>query len=120
MSDAAKFFQAIQAGDENTVNTLLEAEPGLAGAKNEQGLSAVLAAVYTGRNEIRDLLLARGAPLELHEAAAAGRLEKVRQFVDATRRWRRAIRRTDFRCSRWRRFSGTGKLRSICCGMGRT
>jgi uncharacterized protein len=83
MSDAAKFFQAIQAGDENAVKALLEAEPGLAGAKNEQGLSAVLAAVYTGRNEIRDLLLARGAPLELHEAAAAGQLEKVKQFVDA-------------------------------------
>jgi ankyrin repeat protein len=82
MSDTAKFFQAIQAGDENTLKALLEAEPGLAGAKNEQGLSAVLAAVYTGRDVIRDLLLARGAVLELHEAAAAGQLERVKQIVE--------------------------------------
>ena len=83
MSNIEKFFQAIQAGDESTVKALLDAEPGLAGTKNGQGLSAVLAAVYTGRNAIRDLLLARGMPLELHEAAAAGHLARVKQIVDA-------------------------------------
>jgi ankyrin repeat protein len=42
----------------------------------------VLLAVYTGRKEIRDLLLARGVALELHEAAAAGQLARVKQIVD--------------------------------------
>jgi uncharacterized protein len=83
MSNAAQFFQAIQAGDENTVKALLDAEPALAGAKNERGQSAVLAAVYNGRNAIRDLLLSRGVSLELYEAAAAGQLEKVKQIVGA-------------------------------------
>jgi uncharacterized protein len=83
MSNAAQFFQAIQAGDENTVKALLDAEPALAGAKNERGQSGVLAAVYNGRNAIRDLLLSRGVSLELHEATAAGQLEKVKQIVDA-------------------------------------
>ncbi|HVS74903.1 MAG TPA: ankyrin repeat domain-containing protein [Candidatus Acidoferrales bacterium] len=81
MSNAAQFFQAIHAGDENTVKALLDAEPALAGAKNERGQSAVLAGVYSGRNAIRDLLLSRGVSLELHEAAAAGQLEKVKQIV---------------------------------------
>jgi ankyrin repeat protein len=83
MSNVEKFFQAIQAGDESSVKALLDAEPALAGAKNGQGLSAVLAAVYRSRDAIRDLLLARGVPLELHEAAAAGQLERVKQIVGA-------------------------------------
>jgi uncharacterized protein len=83
ISTEAQFFQAIQAGDENTVKALLDAEPALAGAKNDRGQSAVLAAVYSGRNAIRDSLLSRGVSLELHEAAAAGQLEKVKQIVGA-------------------------------------
>ncbi len=39
-------------------------------------------AVYSGRKEIRDLFLARGVTLELHEAAAAGQLERVKQIVE--------------------------------------
>ncbi len=39
-------------------------------------------ACYTGRKEIRDLLLQNGARLELHEAAAAGQLERVKGFVE--------------------------------------
>ena len=82
MSDTTEFFQAIQSGDENKVKALLDADPSLATAKNERGQSAILAAVYSGRNAIRDLLLARGVVLELHEAAAAGQLERVKQFVE--------------------------------------
>src|SRR5258708_37952109 len=39
-------------------------------------------AAYTDKKEIRDLLLARGVALELHEAAAAGQLARVKQIVD--------------------------------------
>jgi uncharacterized protein len=64
------------------VKTMLNAKPSLASAKNEQGQSPVLAAVYSGRSEIRDALIARGAHLEFHEAVAAGQLESVEHFVD--------------------------------------
>ena len=82
MSNSAQFFQAIQTGDEKTVKALLDAEPALAGAKNERGQSAVLTAVYHRRSAICDLLLARRVSLELHEAAAVGRLERVRELVE--------------------------------------
>jgi len=82
VSDIAAFFQAVQSGNASKVEALLAADASLAGAKNEKGQSAVLLAVYTGRKEIRDLLLARGVALELHEAAAAGQLARVRQIVD--------------------------------------
>jgi ankyrin repeat protein len=39
-------------------------------------------ACYQGRKEIRDLLIEKGATLELHEAAAAGNLLRVKEIVD--------------------------------------
>ena len=83
MGKSQEFFAAIQKGDTSTVKALLDTEPSLAGAKNEQGQSAVLTSIYNRRNEIRDLLLARGVTLELHEAAAAGKLERVKEIVGA-------------------------------------
>jgi ankyrin repeat protein len=83
MDKAREFFSAIRTGDLVTVRTMLDAEPGLATAKNEQGQSPVLAAVYNGRNDIRDALIARGVALEFHEAAAAGQLERVKQLVES-------------------------------------
>jgi uncharacterized protein len=82
MDKATELFAAIRAGDAAAVGALLDAQPGLAAVKNEQGQSPVLAAAYSGRTEIRDLLIARGAPLEFHEAAAAGQLDRVKQLVE--------------------------------------
>jgi uncharacterized protein len=78
----AEFFEAIRAGNSATVSALLEADASLAFAKNDFGVSAVLMSVYTGRREIRDLLLSRGAALQLHEAVAVGNVDRVKQFVE--------------------------------------
>ena len=82
MSGETELFEAIRAGDAAKVTALLDAQPSLLEAKNAQGQSGVLAACYTGRREIRDLLIARGAKLELHEAAAAGQLARVKELVE--------------------------------------
>jgi len=81
VSDTAAFFDAIRSGDLSQVKSLLDRNPSLSSSKNESGASAVLMSIYTGRHEIRELLLAHGATLELPEAAAAGNLGGVRQFV---------------------------------------
>jgi ankyrin repeat protein len=82
VSHAEVFFHAIRGGDIAAVQRMLAAEPDLARAKSDQGVSPLLTAIYSGRNEIRDLLLSLGTPLDLHEAAATGSLERVRQFID--------------------------------------
>ncbi len=82
-SPTTEFFDAIRSGDLGRVHFLLDSDPSFASAKNDSGLSAVLSAVYSGRAEIRDLLLARGAHLELQDAAAVGRLERVKEIVEA-------------------------------------
>jgi ankyrin repeat protein len=80
---SSELFAAVRSGDSAAVARLIDADPALLQSKNEQGVSAVLMACYTGRKEIRDLLIARGAPLQLHEAAAAGHLPRVRELVEA-------------------------------------
>jgi len=82
MSDQKPLFDAIRAGDLAAVKSLVGADASLASAKNDSGVSAVLTAVYMGRNEIRDFLLANGAALELPEAAALGNLARVRELVE--------------------------------------
>lgn len=82
VSDTKAFFEAIRSGDLPQVKALLDTNPSLSSSKNDSGASALLMSIYTGRHEIRELLLTRGATPELHDAAAAGNLERVKQFVD--------------------------------------
>jgi uncharacterized protein len=78
----AEFFEAIRAGNVSAVDSHLRSDPSFASAKNDSGVSAVLMSVYAGRPEIRDLLLASAPALEVHDAAAAGNLERAKQFVE--------------------------------------
>jgi uncharacterized protein len=82
MSSAAKFFQVIQARDTAAVKRMLSAEPELVSARNEKGQSALLLTAYSGNKELCDVLQAQGIPLELHEAAALGRLDRVKQLIE--------------------------------------
>lgn len=77
-----EFLEAVCAGEIEKVKVLVAAEPGLVNTKNEQSQSAVLLAVYNGRKEIRDFLIASGATLALHEAAATGQLAGVKELVE--------------------------------------
>ncbi len=72
-----EFFEAIQSGNAARVGELLAAQPALAAARSDTGVSAIMLAMYYGRQAIRDLLLAAGAELDIWEAAAAGRTERV-------------------------------------------
>jgi uncharacterized protein len=82
MSSTADLFASVRAGDTASVAGLVELEPSLLQARNDQGISVVLMACYKGRKEIRDLLMEKGAALELHEAAAAGQLSRAKELVE--------------------------------------
>jgi len=79
----AELFAAIKSGDMATVERVLERDRGLVDARDEDGLSPVLAALYHGRNEIATAVLRRGPKLTVFEAAAAGDLARVRELVGA-------------------------------------
>ena len=82
MSDQKAFFEAIRTGDLAAVKSFVAADASLASARNDSGVSGVLTAVYMGRGEIRDFLIANCAVLELPEAAAVGNLSRVRELIE--------------------------------------
>jgi len=60
---------------------MVSAEPTLIDARSRTGESAILTAVYHRQKEIVNLLVARGAPLDLFEASAAGEIERVERLL---------------------------------------
>ena len=73
---SAPFLKLIQTGATAEVADAVLADPGLASARDPNGVSMLLWSVYCGQTLIRDFLLSRlasnGLPLEVFEAAAVG------------------------------------------------
>lgn len=82
METTPTFIEAVKAGDLETIEHMLDGDPALASARTPGGVSAVLVAVYYGKSAVADLLIARGASLDVFEAAATGRVERVRAWLD--------------------------------------
>jgi len=74
---SAKFFKAIQAGDREKVESLLRKTPNLILARDKKKLSPLMIAMYHHEFEIAELLLDRMVVLNLHEAAATGRMKHI-------------------------------------------
>jgi ankyrin repeat protein len=81
-----EFFKAVTQGETAKVKELLKADPQLAAAKNEKGMSAVLLATYYRKPEVVAVLLATGVELNIFEASATGQTARVRALLkqDAT------------------------------------
>jgi uncharacterized protein len=77
---SAEFFEAIKNGKMEDVQRLLSLNPNLIHEK-ENGLSAVLIAVYHQEPSIADLLADKAVNLTVFEAAATGKTEQVRSHL---------------------------------------
>ena len=78
---AASLFAALRTNDTNYLRPLLQEDPALAQARNEEGLSAVLLAQYSRRHDALTALLAARPGLDIFEAAAVGNAERVRALL---------------------------------------
>ncbi|HEX8153282.1 MAG TPA: ankyrin repeat domain-containing protein, partial [Thermoanaerobaculia bacterium] len=76
-----ELFGAIKSGDAEAVEGLLDREPGLVDAVQD-GVTAILWALYVGKRELARLLVERGASVSFPEAAALGELERVRVMLE--------------------------------------
>ena len=82
MTTVQDFLAAIKAGNTAEVAHLLEVEPALVNARDENGLSAVLTAAYYQEPDIARLLAQRGAELSVFEACMVGELSRVKALVE--------------------------------------
>ena len=74
------FLDAVKAGDAATVHRLLDEDNSLL-SSGENGVSAVMLALYHGKRDVARLLIDRGAPLSFHDLCAAGDVDRVRAML---------------------------------------
>ncbi len=77
------FEAAVVAGERTTVDALLLQSPELAAARNAGGVSFVLLALYHGQGEVAARIAAARDDLDAFEAAALGRLGRLRELASA-------------------------------------
>src|SRR2546423_7666628 len=78
-----EFLTAVKEGNETKVRELFKTNSGIGNVTDENGVSAVLLAVYHGRNNIAQLLIASGLTLNIFEASATGSTPRVRELLNS-------------------------------------
>src|ERR1035438_1764991 len=76
-----ELFDAIRENDKDKVAQLIAANPALAHARNETGISALMQARYGFRPEIVDLLRTAVGELDVFEAATLGDVPRLHALL---------------------------------------
>jgi ankyrin repeat protein len=85
ISGDTELFKAISAGHEGDVRTMLTANPQRAFAKDKNGNSALLFAMYMNQPAITNVILGyRNNDIDVFEAAALGKDEKLHSLISQT------------------------------------
>jgi ankyrin repeat protein len=85
MISEADFLAEVTGSDVSRVRALVEVSPPLAAARNENGVSAPLLALYHRKRETAEFLVLRKeaiTPLDVFEAAAFGRTAQLEAILD--------------------------------------
>jgi ankyrin repeat protein len=82
MSTAEELIAAVVVGDAELVTAIVSAEPLLATARDDTGVSVLMLSRYRSNREVTDALLAADPDLDIHEAAALGYLDRLRERLD--------------------------------------
>jgi ankyrin repeat protein len=72
-----EFFEAIKGGRVDEVRALLQRDPSLRAARDAGGVSAILLSVYHGKPDVARVCVEMGAPLDIFEASALGRVDRI-------------------------------------------
>lgn len=75
-------MDAVRNNDVDVVRRIVAENPSLVNFRDEDGHSAVMAAIYHGTHDAAALLVAQGAQLNVYEASASGDAARVRVALD--------------------------------------
>ncbi|MSQ27214.1 MAG: ankyrin repeat domain-containing protein [Dehalococcoidia bacterium] len=78
---STEFIAAIKSGDLTAMSTLLARNPSELESCDENGIGAVLTAIYSGNEQVARWLIEQGATLDIFAAAAAGTLDRIQQLL---------------------------------------
>lgn len=82
-STSDDLFTAIEAGDAGGVETILDADPSSATARDASGVSALMRALYRLDPELVEIVKSRVGSLDVFEAAALGDVDRLEELLDA-------------------------------------
>jgi ankyrin repeat protein len=78
-----EFLDLVRSGDVFTLTTMINENPALVNAINDQGVPVLLTAIYFDRRDVVSLLMMSGAKVDAFIAAALGDLPKLQKALDA-------------------------------------
>lgn len=81
-SVAAEVMDAVKAGDADALRAILQRDPAAAASRADDGGSPLLAALYHGRRDLAEMLVAHGRRPDAFEAAALGNTDALRAALD--------------------------------------
>ncbi len=81
MNPADEMLAAVKGDHLARIVDLLEEDAALIDAKNDEGDSAILLAIYYGHRDAAQILLSKGAALNIWEASAAGETARVARHL---------------------------------------
>lgn len=86
MPPKTTIFDAIASGDPAKVKRKLAREPEALATVNDDGVSPLMLAVYHGRPDVVDAVLARGPELDVYACAALGRDDELRRLLGRSKK----------------------------------
>ena len=74
-------FKLLQVGDVDGLRRLLEQDPAISEARDSTGVSLLMHSLYRGRRDLAELIASKKEALDIFEAAALGRLDRLKQCL---------------------------------------
>lgn len=106
MTTPSSPFDAVKSADLDGLKSILASDPGAARARNEQGQSLVTWTAYFRRRDMLEAVLAADPPLDIFEAALAGRVARVGELLAADETLARAYSSDGFTALHFAAFFG--------------
>ena len=74
-------FELLQAGDADGLRRILQQDPAHSEARDSAGVSLLMHSLYRGRRDLAELIASKKEALDIFEAAALGRLDRLQQCL---------------------------------------
>jgi ankyrin repeat protein len=84
MESSRRCFELLQAGDTNGLRQILEQDPAASEVCDASGVSLLMHSIYRGRRNLAELIASKKKALDIFEATALGRLDRVKECLRDT------------------------------------
>jgi ankyrin repeat protein len=81
MPNSQRALELLQTGDTDALRQLIEQDPDTSEARDSTGVSLLMHSLYRGRRDLAELIASKKKALDIFEAAALGRLDRLKECI---------------------------------------